>query len=78
MDLHWNDAVLASHFESYIDDLAGSLGHKDRHEPFRHYCAGLLLPGNHKSVEPMAARLAPGNVTTIYKAGFARYLWRLC
>ena len=68
MDLHWNDAVLASRFESYIDDLAGSLGHKDRHEPFRHYCAGLLLPGDRKSVEPMAARLSPSAVSAKHQS----------
>ena len=68
MDLHWNDSVLASRFESYIDDLAGSLGHKDRHEPFRHYCAGLLLPGDRKSVEPMAARLSPSAVSAKHQS----------
>ncbi|MCP2936268.1 transposase, partial [Salmonella enterica subsp. enterica serovar Typhimurium] len=38
------------------------LGHADRVEPFRHYCTGLLLPVARKSVEPMAAHLAPERV----------------
>ena len=33
--------------------------HADRVEPIQSYCKGLLLPGERKSVEPMAARLAP-------------------
>ena len=63
MDLQWNDAALAGRFESYIEALARVLGHKGRHEPLRHYFTGLMLPGNRRSVEPMAARLAPGWVT---------------
>ena len=32
-------------------------GHADRATPLKLYCTGLLLPGERKSVEPMAARL---------------------
>jgi hypothetical protein len=49
-------------FESYIDALAGVLGHADRRAPLQGYCAGLLLPGERKSVEPMAAVTAPARV----------------
>lgn len=37
---------------------------KDRlaHTPLKNYCKGLLLPGERKSMEPMAARLDPDNV----------------
>ncbi len=63
MDLQWHDAALAGRFESYIEALARVLDHKGRHEPFRHYFAGLLLPGNRKSVAPIAARLAPSGAT---------------
>lgn len=42
--------------------IAEQLGHADRVEPFRGYCTGLLLPGERKSVEPMAARLRPRHV----------------
>jgi len=37
-------------------------GHEDRQAPLKSYCKGLLLPGERKSVEPMAARLDPENV----------------
>jgi SRSO17 transposase len=48
-------------FDVYADGLAQAAGHADRHEPLKNYCKGLLLPGERKSVEPMAARLAPKN-----------------
>jgi SRSO17 transposase len=34
----------------------------------KNYCAGLLLPGERKSVEPMAARLAPDNVGRMHQS----------
>lgn len=37
-------------------------GHEDRHAPLKNYCRGLLLPGERRSIEPMAARLDPENV----------------
>jgi SRSO17 transposase len=49
-------------FEEYLSLIADTLGHADRTEPFRHYCTGLLLPVERKSVEPMAAHLAPSRV----------------
>jgi len=42
--------------------LATAAGHQDRQEPLKSYCKGLLLPGERKSIEPMAARLSPENV----------------
>lgn len=42
--------------------IAEQLGHADRVEPFRGYRTGLLLPGERKSVEPMAARISPRHV----------------
>ena len=47
--------------------IAGQLGHADRVEPFRGYCAGLMLPGERKSVEPMAARVAPMAVRSTHQ-----------
>ena len=47
--------------KAYLDGLAQVAGHADRSEPLRLYCKGLLLPGERKSVEPMAARLAPSH-----------------
>lgn len=46
-------------FEQYLEKLAAALAHADRAEPCRAYLAGLLLPGERKSVEPMAARVDP-------------------
>jgi SRSO17 transposase len=37
-------------------------------EPLKAYCTGLLLPGERKSVEPMAARLAPDNVRQTHQS----------
>ena len=46
--------------DEYLDELATA--HADREAPFRSYCLGLLLDGERKSVEPMAARLDPEHV----------------
>lgn len=51
-----------SRFEDYLGRLAGVLGHADRREPLRAYLTGLLLDGDRKSVEPMAARIDPRHV----------------
>jgi SRSO17 transposase len=68
VDLHHSDRALASQFDGYIDALAAVLGHADRHQPFRHYCTGLLLPGERKSVEPMASRLSPAAVSAEHQS----------
>lgn len=52
----------------YLDYLAAGAGHADRVVPFSLYCTGLLLPGERKSIEPMAARLAPGNVRRMHQS----------
>ena len=51
-----------------MDGLAQAAGHADRATPLKMYCAGLLLPGERKSVEPMAARLAPDNVRRMHQS----------
>jgi SRSO17 transposase len=55
-------------FQQYVDRLADVLGHADRHEPLRLYTTGLLLPGERKSVEPMAARLDPRHVRSRHQS----------
>jgi len=55
-------------FAAYIQGLANAAGHVDRHVPLKNYCTGLLLPGERKSVEPMAARLAPDNVRRTHQS----------
>ena len=49
-------------FATYIEGLAAAAEHEDRREPLKQYCKGLLLPGERKSIEPMAARLNPNSV----------------
>jgi SRSO17 transposase len=58
MDLLDNDASRLK-FEAYAAALVGVIGHADRAVPLHDYCTGLLLPGERKSVEPMAALTAP-------------------
>jgi SRSO17 transposase len=48
--------------EAYLDAIVGGLGHVRRAASARAYCTGLLLPGERKSIEPIAARLDPGHV----------------
>jgi SRSO17 transposase len=55
-------------FQEYLSQLAPALGHADRTERFVSYCTGLLLPGERKSVEPMAARLDPAHVPSAHQA----------
>jgi SRSO17 transposase len=55
-------------FAAYLDGLAKAAGHADRAVPLKSYCTGLLLPGERKSVEPMAARLAPDNVRRMHQS----------
>ena len=47
--------------------LSSTLGHADRVRPFTNYCAGLLLPGERKSIEPMAAVVAPDRVSATHQ-----------
>jgi SRSO17 transposase len=47
---------------AYLDAITGGLGHTSRAASAQTYCTGLLLPGERKSIEPMAARLDPAHV----------------
>jgi SRSO17 transposase len=53
---------------AYLDSLAQAAGHADRIGPFKAYCTGLLLPGERKSIEPMAARLDPDHVGSMHQS----------
>jgi SRSO17 transposase len=57
-----------SRFAAYVEAITSALGHADRVAPFRSYCAGLLLPGERKSVEPIAARVQPGRVQAAHQS----------
>ena len=52
----------------YLDGLTEAAGHADRVVPIENYTKGLMLPIERKSVEPMAARLAPGNVRQMHQS----------
>src|ERR1700687_2043747 len=49
-------------FDAYVEALVEVIGHADRAEPLNDYCVGLLMPGERKSVAPMAAIVAPARV----------------
>ena len=49
-------------FKHYIEEIAAIIGHADRRGPLEAYITGLLLPGERKSIEPMAARIDPRHV----------------
>jgi SRSO17 transposase len=51
-----------------MDGIAAAAGHADRVGPLKAYCTGVLLPGERKSVEPMAARLAPDRVRQMHQS----------
>ena len=55
-------------FAAYLDRLALAAGHADRALPLKGYCTGLLLDGERKSVEPMAARIAPNDVRQTHQS----------
>ena len=55
-------------FASYVEALIEVIGHADRAEPLNDYCVGLLMPGERKSVEPMAAIVAPARVSAKHQS----------
>ena len=65
-----NNPITASEqrLQEYLSRLTAVLGHADRKARLVGYCTGLLLPGERKSVEPMAARLEPAQVPSLHQA----------
>src|SRR5215216_3144557 len=55
-------------FAGYIERPGDVLGHADRRAPLRAYATGLLLPGERKSLEPMAARVEPFRVGAAHQS----------
>src|ERR1019366_3619091 len=77
----------AKRFAAYLNRLAQAAEHADRATPLKSYCTGLLLPGERKSVEPMAARYIPTRCanpinpcTTLWPMlpGVTKTCWRRC
>src|SRR3954465_12215181 len=62
------DAGSEVRFQTYVNALSEAIGHADRIDPLRRYCTGLLLPGERKSIEPMAARLDPQHVQATHQS----------
>jgi len=62
------DAGSEVRFQTYVNALCEAIGHADRIDPLRRYCTGLLLPGERKSIEPMAARLDPRHVQATHQS----------
>src|SRR6201982_3777644 len=58
----------ASRFEAYVEGLVSVIGHADRAKPLRDYCLGLVMPGERKSVEPMAAVTGPARVAAQHQS----------
>src|SRR5216683_1477046 len=59
---------IESRFGRYVDQLVSVIGHADRAGPFHDYCTGLVMPGERKSVEPMAAITAPGRTAAQHQS----------
>src|SRR6267378_4451953 len=57
-----------SRFLAYVAGLVAVIGHADRAVPLHDYCLGLLMPGERKSVEPMAAVTAPARVAAQHQS----------
>lgn len=55
-------------YARYVSALAQTLGHADRVATLGDYYRGLMLSGERKSVEPMAALVAPRAVSTKHQS----------
>jgi len=55
-------------FEQYMDRLSAIVAHADRYGPLRASLTGLYLPGDRKSVEPLAARVDPRHVSARHQS----------
>lgn len=51
----WKNSVVQ--FTSFISPMVAGLGRSERRQAATHYVEGLLMPGQRKSIEPLAARL---------------------
>jgi len=55
-------------FDRYLEQLSLAAGHQDRRDPLRAYLVGLCLPGERKSIEPIAARVDPRHVSARHQS----------
>jgi len=59
---------IESRFEAYCKPIVEAMAHADRRRPAQWYLKGLMLSGERKSVEPMAARVCPENVRSAHQS----------
>jgi SRSO17 transposase len=57
------DAAMERRFQDYVEDLGAVVGNDARRRGLSDYMTGLLLPGERKSMEPIAERLDSANVS---------------
>src|SRR6516164_3837470 len=78
---------IESRFSRYVEGLVSVVGHADRVGPLHDYCLGLVMPGERKSVGPMAAITAPGRTAAQHQSllhfvgqgvGPTRRCWARC
>ena len=62
------DHGIEQRFAAYCDAITEVMEHVDRRVPAQWYLKGLILPGERKSVEPMAARVCPDNVRSAHQS----------
>src|SRR6186997_2025845 len=67
LELRMSDAA-ERRFEEYVLALEAVVGNDKRRRGLRDYVSGLLLPGGRKSMEPIAERLDPDNVSRRHQA----------
>src|SRR5258706_2323511 len=58
---YWEDEL-----EGWLKPFLDLLGHRARRRMCPLYVAGLIGPGDRKSVQPMAERLAPGDYDQVH------------
>jgi SRSO17 transposase len=58
-------AALDRRLDAFLEDLVAPMGRSERRHWAKLYIHGLLLDGDRKSIEPMAARLAGGEVQAL-------------
>ena len=63
-----SEQASAQRFAEFAAGLAGTIGHRVRGRHLKEYCTGLLLPGERKSIEPIAAKIAPDQACAAHQS----------
>jgi SRSO17 transposase len=58
----------ARRFAEFAAGLADALDNRVQARHLKEYCTGLLLPGDRKSVEPIAAKIAPDQACAVHQS----------